>query len=278
MQNLIDSVLQSQNKTSAQPFSVYAACREQSLLNVPVPKPMLVCVLKGNKELGSEPAFNVAAGHFAWLPGSAFVDMRNIPCQSNYLALLLEFEPQEFDALPLEEHSDSAYISGLLNEELTLALTQFIEWSASVPQALWSSRRKEILQLLHYQGCQGLASLVQHESLANQIHRMIVNNPMAELTATSISSQLAMSEATLHRKLRSQGASLQGIKDQARLGLGLHLIQTTTQPIGQIAEHCGYISPSRFTDKFKQQFGTTPRELRRTQLNDTNVSVESIGR
>jgi AraC-like DNA-binding protein len=35
-----------------------------------------------------------------------------------------------------------------------------------------------------------------------------------------------------------------------------------------VAERCGYQSQSRFTDKFKQFFGVTPTELRKTRMRD----------
>jgi AraC-like DNA-binding protein len=75
-----------------------------------------------------------------------------------------------------------------------------------------------------------------------------------------------MSESTLRRKLKLEGTSVQEVKDQARLGLGLHLLQTTRQPISLVAEKCGYLSQSRFTDRFKKRFGLTPSELRKTKM------------
>jgi transcriptional regulator GlxA family with amidase domain len=62
--------------------------------------------------------------------------------------------------------------------------------------------------------------------------------------------------------------NLQDIKDRARLSLGLHLLQTTVEPIGIVAEKCGYHSQSRFTERFKTHFGLTPSELRKTKMTD----------
>lgn len=61
---------------------------------------------------------------------------------------------------------------------------------------------------------------------------------------------------------------MQEIKDQARLGLGLHLLQTTHYSIVLIAEKCGYKSQSRFTDRFKERFGLTLSELQKTKMED----------
>ena len=60
-----------------------------------------------------------------------------------------------------------------------------------------------------------------------------------------------MSSSTLRRKLKSEGNSIQDIRNRVRLGHGLHLLQTTNSSIGNIAFECGYQSQSRFTEQFK---------------------------
>lgn len=97
---------------------------------------------------------------------------------------------------------------------------------------------------------------------------MFCSQDFHELSIAHICNQLAMSESTLRRKLNSEGTSVQEIKDQARLGRGLHLLQTTRDSIGLIAEKCGYQSQSRFTGRFKGRFGLTPSELRNTKTVD----------
>jgi len=77
-----------------------------------------------------------------------------------------------------------------------------------------------------------------------------------------------MSESTLRRKLKAEGTSIQEIKDQTRMGFGLHLLQTTKKSISIIAQECGYQSQSRFTSRFKDRFGLTPTELRKTKLTE----------
>ena len=83
-----------------------------------------------------------------------------------------------------------------------------------------------------------------------------------------IASNLFMSASTLRRKLKTEGNNIQDIRNRARLGYGLHLLQTTQFHIGNIAEQCGYQSQSRFTEQFKLLFGMTPREIRKTKMLD----------
>jgi AraC-like DNA-binding protein len=89
-----------------------------------------------------------------------------------------------------------------------------------------------------------------------------------ELTIDIICEHLLMSESKLRRKLKLEGTSVQEIKDQARLGLALHLLQTSSNSIGVIADKCGYQSQSRFTERFKKRFGLTPSELKKTKMTD----------
>ena len=77
-----------------------------------------------------------------------------------------------------------------------------------------------------------------------------------------------MSESTLRRKLKLEGTTIQETKDQVKLGLSLHLLQTTGYPVGLISEKCGYHSQSRLADRFKGRFGLTPSQLRKTKMTD----------
>ena len=104
--------------------------------------------------------------------------------------------------------------------------------------------------------------------VSHQVHELCQRGEFDKLTNDYICQQLAMSESTLRRKLKMEGTTIQVIKDRAKLGLGLHLLQTTLFPIGIIADKCGYHSQSRFTDRFKSHFGLTPSELRKTKMTD----------
>ena len=82
MQELIASLKQVIETTDPLPFSVYSSVKEQRILNVPIIKPLLICVLDGCKELGDNNETICPAGSFVFLSNSAKVDMRNIPQSS----------------------------------------------------------------------------------------------------------------------------------------------------------------------------------------------------
>lgn len=250
------------------PFSIYSSVKEQKIVNVPIIKPMLICVLDGSKKLGSPGEIECPFGSFIILSNRPSISMRNIPGDGEYLALIVEFEFEDFHCLPPSSGKAAPFVQGRIDQVFLNTLQQFVEWSAFAPPALWRVRRQEILQLVYHLGYEQVSAVVEPPSLSHKVHGIISANVAADLNAGEVAARLALSESTLRRKLSAEGATLQAIKDRAKLGYGLHLVQTTFAPVGRIAEKCGYQSQSRFTDKFKQLFGTTPTELRKTRMRD----------
>ena len=264
MQELIFASKQLQQQKENLPFLVYCASKEQRIFNVPVIKPLLICVLDGCKKLGKDSEVSCAAGTFVFLSNSPRVDMRNIPVGTEYFALLIEFEFSDFDIFESKNNKVDTYFQGDVDSVLQRTLQQFVEWSAFAPEALWAFRRKEVLQLLYHLGHEQVSAVAELPSLSHKLHGMMSRDVSYDWNAQRLSSHLAMSESSLRRKLNAEGTSLQLIKDRVRLGSALNLVQTSDYSIGSIAEQCGYSSQSRFTDKFKQLFGVTPSELRKT--------------
>lgn len=249
------------------PFSVYTSHKEQNIVNVPIMKPLLIFVLSGEKQLGKNAEIVCKRGNFVFLSNSPTIDMRNIPRAGEYYAILIDYDYEDFDPFRNQHQRYKPYCLGEIEPVLDKSLCQFIEWSLFAPKAIWKTRKQELLFLLSHLGYD-IASLAVAPTISDQIHRMLSNNLMDDLSIELFCSQLAMSESTMRRRLKAEGTSLQAIKDQARLGHGLHLIQTSDAPIGLIAEQCGYLSQSRFTDRFKQRFGLTPSALRKTRMTD----------
>jgi len=191
--------------------------------------------------------------------------MRNVPQGVEYFAVLIEFEFDDFDIFKRKHSHDDYFFCGDINKTFEQTLLQFIAWGEFAPKELWSIRRQEILLLLRHLGHHEVTAIVESPNLSHKIYQALGSNPQKELGSAELASSLAISESTLRRRLKAEGTNLQEIKDRARLGQGLHLLQTTSRSIGLIAEQCGYQSQSRFTNKFKQLFGLTPSELRKTK-------------
>lgn len=257
----------------ALPFALYSSVKEQQILNIPIVKPLLVCVLDGRKQLGDDGEIECAAGSFVFLSNKPRIDMRNIPGGAEYFALLVEFEHDDFNCLPPKQAKTEPFIQGEINQAFQQTLQQFVEWSAFAPPAMWAVRRQEILQLMYHLGYRQVTAIAEPPSLSHKLHSLISADLASDMNADVLAARLALSESTLRRKLAAEGTSLQAIKDKARLSYGLHLVQTTFDPIGRVAERCGFQSQSRFTDKFRQFFGVTPTELRKTRMRDSGEEL-----
>jgi len=266
MINLLSTIKNTLNEKHELPFSVYTSVKEQNLLNVPIVKPLLIIVLNGEKALGKDNELVCHSGDFIFLASSPAINMRNIPIGKEYFALLIEFDYQDFNGLQSSVFNKHNYCIGRITATLEKCLHQFVESAQWAPKNLWSLRKREIIELLCHMGHKEILSMLGKPKIGHRLHDMFCEQNFQQLSIEHICDRLAMSESTLRRKLKIEGTSLQEIKDQARLGLGLHLLQTTHSSIVLIAERCGYQSQSRFTERFKGRFGLTPSELRKTKM------------
>lgn len=273
MNDLIHLIKATAQEHAHLPFAVYSSLREQRLFNVPIIKPVFIAVLDGEKRLGKTSDIICPAGSFIFLSNDPMLDMRNIPSEREYFALLIEFEQQDFTVFSSRPKTTQKYVVGKVEKNLQTLLQQFIEWSAVAPAALWPIRRVEILQYLDLLGYHSIRAMVGNTSLSEKVHEFVRANLAEDINSSELCAHLAMSESTLRRKLQAEGTSVQDIKDHTKLGYGLHLLQTSADSIGSIAALCGYQSQSRFSERFKQRFGLTPSELRKTKMQESGENL-----
>mgnify|MGYP003915669909 FL=1 len=267
MKNLIKLAKKSLNEKNDLPFSIYCSTKEQRIANVPVINPLLIFILGGAKKLGKNND-ECKSGSFVFLSNSPNIDMRNIPDDEEYFAVLIEFQYSDFNQFKFKQKAKKKYFKGEIDKLLEKALQQFIELSMLVEPSALQFRKQELLQLLYLSGYEEVSAIAEPPSIAQQIYEIINEKIDDDWSVERLAEKLFMSESTLRRKLKSEGTSIKAIRNRTRLGYGMHLIQTTMEDIGRIAMRCGYQSQSRFTEQFKLLFGMTPTALRKTRLND----------
>jgi AraC-like DNA-binding protein len=86
--------------------------------------------------------------------------------------------------------------------------------------------------------------------------------PHARASAPNVAQKLALSQRTLSRKLRDEGASFAAILDETRAALARRYLVERNLPVSQIAWLLGYDEVSSFTRAFKRWTGMTPRRFR----------------
>lgn len=100
------------------------------------------------------------------------------------------------------------------------------------------------------------------EPLSSKLTALMSAAPEFAWTAASASQQLAMSEATLRRRLVEEQTSFRTLLQDIRMHHAMTLLQTTRWSLSQIADACGYRASSRFSLRFKQRFGCSPADIR----------------
>lgn len=74
--------------------------------------------------------------------------------------------------------------------------------------------------------------------------------------------QLHLSVSTLQRHLAAEGTAYQTLKDQLRRDMAIALLNTTSMPIGTVAELLGFADGSAFQRAFKNWTGSSPGSYR----------------
>ena len=259
----LNSIKQITAELNVLQFLVYTPMHEQTPLIVPILTPLLNMVISGEKMLGKTNEINCHSDQFIFLPDSTAVDM---PEHNSYFSMLIEFNYEDFEGIPSNEINKPDYL--IVNTMIALkhCLQQFVASAAWAPEEIIAIRKREILTLLYYLGYTKVLLIKGPQKISQRLYNWFHEKKFHNVTMDAICKQLAMSESTLRRKLVAEGTSVKDIKSRAKLGLSLHLLQTTSEAIGLIGQKCGYHSQSRFTQMFKAHFGLTPSELRKTRV------------
>ncbi len=99
--------------------------------------------------------------------------------------------------------------------------------------------------------------------LVQRVRQTLVNHAQQTHSAQVLAALLHVSPRTLHRQLKEEGATLQGLKDEIRKARAIELLQRTGRPIKQVAEAAGFRNEKSFIRAFKGWSGTSPAEFRK---------------
>lgn len=137
----------------------------------------------------------------------------------------------------------------------------------ALPDAVVRLRVLEVMQWLLEDGLV-LRSAPAEMNVSVQVRALIAGRLDHDWTAARVAQALAMSEATLRRRLAAEGASMTALIVDARMASALTLLQATTHPVSRIANAVGYDSPSRFAIRFRERFGFAPTVVRGHERQD----------
>ena len=105
--------------------------------------------------------------------------------------------------------------------------------------------------------------------LAQQVRQALAAHPAQTHSADALAALLHVSPRTLHRQLKEEGASLQGLKDEVRQARAVDLLLRTHRPIKQVADAAGFQNEKSFMRAFKSWTGQSPAQFRKHRRDET---------
>jgi AraC-like DNA-binding protein len=117
------------------------------------------------------------------------------------------------------------------------------------------------------------------ENLASQLRRMLPSLVTGRSASIAVAAKrVGLAVRTLSRRLTAEGTSFTRLREEARYAIARQLLQGTSMPANQIAEHLGYANPSAFTRAFRQWSGVAPAQWRSSKRRrPTKRSSRKVG-
>ena len=233
----------------------------------PVPAIVLVCAGRKVVTVGAH-RIEAPAGTFLALPEHTEMAVENVPAPGRpYEARAIAMTRREVDAAhaaagprrhqPPSVSTVSAHAPLLRHFERT---TRALRGAENVPPNV---ARLMVHQLVVWLAEEGLVLPPARPPTVSDRVRMLVSDDLpGAWTAGRVGRALAMSEATLRRRLAGDGRTFRNILAEQRMATALSLLQTTALPVSQVAEAVGYRSASRFAARFRTRFGVLPGDIR----------------
>ncbi len=144
------------------------------------------------------------------------------------------------------------------------AATQVLAAQATIPDAIARLRLLEVMHWLLEAGVV-LQRADVDPTTAVRVRSQLAGRLDLDWTADRMAGELAMSSATLRRRLAAEGTTFADLVVDARMSSALTLLQATSQSVAGIALLVGYESASRFAIRFRQRFGFAPSAVRQRE-------------
>lgn len=187
--------------------------------------------------------------------------------EKRFRSVFLTFSPELLERFHRDSRSTAGHnpdpVRGLpLDRELKSTLRQLCA-SVSSPDISDERLCYRLLDLLAALAERGVGYAPPRlPGTAGRVRLLLSEAPAHPWTARETGRALAMSEATLRRRLAQEQVRFEELLIEVRMHHGLMLIQSTDWTIGRIAESCGYLSRARFAERFQKRFGYLPSAVR----------------
>ena len=238
------------------------------LSSVFVEQPGLSFVRRGEKRVrvGAFDAL-VREGEAVALPSGLSLEVTNVADEAGrYEALsvipdaaLIAAGRSEDMARPMRTPVHLSRLDGGFAEAVQRAISAIFEPSR-IPDQVAAARMREVLAWLASVGITFEAS--RPTMVAARTRLLLTDAPGRRWTGPEVAQTLAMSEATLRRRLAAERTTLSDLLVEVRMSTALVLLQATEKSVAEIAFDVGYESASRFAARFRRRFGHPPAAIR----------------
>ena len=235
------------------------------LAGVHVASPAVSFVRRGEKRLrGDGFDITIAAGEAVALPAALSAEVTNIADGDGvYEALTLVPDPLLFGAMrdgrPVQAPVHLSRLEPGFAEALVRAGEAIFD-PGRTPEPVAAARMGEGLAWVAARGLRFVPP--RPTSVAERAHALLSAEPGRPWSGPDVASALAMSEATLRRRLADEDTSLSALLVEVRMATALVMLQATDRSIAEIALDVGYGSPSRFAGRFRARYGHPPHAVR----------------
>ena len=244
--------------------------RDLRFSRIVVDRPALIVVTHGNKTLHADDRqWSIGSGEAVAIAGGQTFDVSNrLSADGLYEARWLIWDPAivaGFDRRPagIPPLAGAASL-GRVDTQLAGAFERAadaIQDVEHVPDEVARHRLAEVLVWLSLRGIRFAPA--EDPGMAMKVRRLFETALDRRWTASIVASDLAVSEATLRRRLAAEGTGLGAILADVRMSSAMVLLQSTRYPVQRIALEVGYESASRFAIRFRERFGFPPTAIRR---------------
>ncbi len=253
-------------------LSAFVTREIETIQTISMPVAGLLVVVEGVKSIvWRGRTFVYRPGMAFALPADTVVDVVNEPDPRSgmYRALFLGFSPDQLEEArrrwsSLARDRQSVDPSVEVTPGLASAILHASEALAgvvAVSSRVTEQRIQEILLALAECGAAPLRPDVKASAIADAVRLTIRNAPAHPWTAGLVAKVLHMSEPTLRRHLRSEGASFRQILAEQRMRAARSLLLEGRSNVAEAAIIGGYASLSHFAKRFRLTYGYLPSEI-----------------
>ena len=197
------------------------------------------------------------------LPARIPLTIENRPTTaSGYFAIALLPDPHLIERMSIEGLSEGDPFRTAIDDRARAAFDRAIT-AIDDPLMATSLRENAVREVILWLAEAGVGFGPSNPfSFADRLHGILSSELDKAWKATEAARALAVSEATLRRRLAAEGTTFSDLLIDVRMTHSLGLLQTTDLPINAVGAAVGYASPSRFAARFRARFGVLPSAIR----------------